>query len=209
MFYLKESGDFVDFRIQTWYEFALGLPLELTARCSIEGKFMETWQKIGIGIVGPIVLALIGVGIIRGSCVTLVDNYELGYTYDRMNGEIEVLDHTGYVFAWPLIKNVHTIDLRPMQVCITASLDGSTTGSSAVASTQRTLNCKLVSFNSKGLNLFLSFHGRDDYGMRNLPDLLKIYAYEGAGHDYPFLNVLRDMKTEDVVPTTVTPNGAP
>ena len=86
-----------------------------------------------------------------------------------------------------------------MQICLNANM--------------RVLNCKLVQFNpdgvdpvtkQKGLELFLSWHGRSNYeGPGNassagtsststtvFSDILKSYAYDGTGKEYPFLKIL-------------------
>lgn len=120
---------------------------------------------------------------VKCSCLDFVDSYELGYKYDLRSGKITVINHTGYVLHAPWVVEVHTVDLRPLQVCINAN--------------SRVLNCKLVRFNPEGLQLFLSWHGRDSYSQDSLEPILMSYAYEDAGHTYPFLTVLREMRTED------------
>ncbi len=117
------------------------------------------------------------------TCVDFVDSYELGYKYDLISGKTTVINHTGYIVHAPWVIDVHTVDLRPLQVCINAN--------------SRVLNCKLVRFNPEGLLLFLSWHGRGSYGQGDLEPILMSYAYEDAGHTYPFLTVLREMRTED------------
>ena len=141
--------------------------------------------------VGLVVLLLIGLLVFRATCVNFVDNYKLGYKYDRRTGQIERLNRTGYVVTPPLLVNVHTVDTRPMQVCINANA--------------RVLNCKLVQFNPDGLELFLSWHGRNSYGnysgsAANLNPILMSYAYDGSGRTYPFLKVLRELKPEEAAP---------
>ena len=138
-----------------------------------------------------------------------VDNYELGYRYDSLTGKITVLDRTGYIGRTPFIQNIHTIDTRPRQVCINVG-GGQNTSTSVV--NQRVLNCKLVSFNPKGLGLFLSWHGRGDYSGELLNDLLKIYAYDPSGRTYPFLNVsdeTRPVVSPQAVGQPITPTGTP
>lgn len=138
----------------------------------------------------------------RGCCVTEVDSHELGYRYDRRTGRINVLPRTGYVVYPPLFVSVHTIDLRPMQVCIT----GSDSSMSSVNS--RVLNCKLVRFNRNGLELFLSWHGREDYDYDKLSPILRNYAYDGSGRHYPFLDVLRELRGDaEPIPNSVQGDG--
>lgn len=114
-----------------------------------------------------------------------VDNYEVGYKFNKLNGEITILDRTGYHFKKPFIESINTIDLRPTQVCISTNA--------------RVLNCKLVSFNKKGLRQFIDWHGREDYRIdvnRNyntkLEDLLKTYAYSDNPDLYDFL-IIKDI----------------
>lgn len=124
-------------------------------------------------------------------CLKFVDSYEIGYNFNKWRGEkIEQVSHQGYVMAIPFVNEVHTIDLRPMQVCIAAN--------------GRVLNCKLVKFNPQGLELFLSWHGRSDYmgpgnttvGVQGCTtqfcEILKVYAFEEHGIKYPFLEILKD-----------------
>ena len=150
----------------------------------------KKYALLGV-LVGIVVLAFISLVGFRLACVDFVDNYELGYKYDAWNnGQIERLNRTGYVVTKPFIVKVHRVDLRPMQVCINAN--------------SRVLNCKLVQFNPDGLELFLSWHGRNDYSndgvSANLNAILMSYAYDGSGKTYPFLKVLRELKPEEAAP---------
>lgn len=155
-------------------------------------------KNSGIGsgvIVGCVlILALVGLLVFRMLFVNSVDNYEVGYKYTLFGankGKIEILSERGWIITPPFIVKVHTVDLRPMQVCINAN--------------QRVLNCKLIQFDEKGLGLFLSWHGRQNYegpgGNQNVvtifSEILKSYAYEGLGKEYPFLTVLRELKGEE------------
>ena len=157
----------------------------------------KTWMRrcgevFGVALVSLLLLALVGGGLFRVSCVTFVDNYEIGYKYDRLSGKITVLDRTGYIIHRPVVDEINTIDGRPMQVCISAI--------------ERVLNCKLVQFQPEGLTLFLSWHGRSNYtnrgGSREYPtsfnQMLMAYAYDGSGTTYPFLHVVRELKAEEV-----------
>ena len=96
-----------------------------------------------------------------------------------------MLKHTGYIPQMPIVQSVHHIDLRPMQVCISAI--------------QRVLNCKLVQFNTTGIETFIAWHGRGNYdiGAGQFNEILKNYAYDGSGKDYPFLTVLRELKNDE------------
>ncbi len=149
---------------------------------------------LGCALVCTIILAIITLVGFRVCCVTFVENYELGYSYDRLNGgKIERLSRTGYIFHKPIVFNVHTIDLRPIQVCLNAN--------------KRVLNCKLVEFNPAGLEVFLSLHGRANYSgdesqehKGTFKDILSSYAFDGKS--YTFLTILRELKNEEVQPSS-------
>ncbi|MBI4118252.1 MAG: hypothetical protein HY455_01790 [Parcubacteria group bacterium] len=159
-------------------------------------KTQIRWGRAVLTVVGFIAaLAFVGAIIFRIGWVNFVDNYELGYKYDARTGEISRIERNGYVINPPFLVIVGTIDLRPMQVCINANA--------------RVLNCKLVKFNPEGLDLFLSWHGRDyrsgatvptGTGATALGEILKSYAFDGSSKTYPFLTVLRELKAEDVAP---------
>ena len=185
------------------------------------------WIAVGIsafigGIFGLIVYAILRFGVERSRLEALfysmiawsilgalafliffrpwafVQNYELGYIFDSRDGTIKLITHNGYVKREPIFQSVYTIDLRPRQVCINVG-GGQGTGEHEYNSgvNQRVLNCKLVRFNPKGLALFISWHGANDYYDQTLDDLLKIYAYDGSGRAYPFLDVLRELKNDN------------
>ncbi len=152
-------------------------------------------------VIWLVILPLFLLGIFRVTCVNYIDNYELGYQFDALEGTTTVLPHTGYIVTLPFVVKVHHVDLRPMQVCISAI--------------QRVLNCKLVQFDKKGLTEFLSWHGRADYdgpettagssqnGKVQAPEetrfqnILKNYAYDGGGKTYSFLTILRELKPDE------------
>lgn len=120
----------------------------------------------------------------RGCCVTFVDSYELGFRYDKRTGQMMRLNQTGYIQHLPFLVDVDVVDLRPMQVCINSN--------------SRVLNCKLVQFDPAGLETFIAWHGRADYSSTgNLADILRSYAYDGSGKTYPFLIILRELKSDD------------
>lgn len=151
--------------------------------------FSTWWSKILMTLLMLLFIAVF----FRITFVNFVDNYQTAYKFDARSGSTETLTGHGYYFTWPIIVKIHTVDLRPMQVCINAN--------------QRVLNCKLVQFDSEGIQVFLSWHGRDDYegpgnnaaGTTNFSEILKSYAYDGSGLDYPFLKVLRELKPEETV----------
>lgn len=158
------------------------------------------WEENKKWIIGVITLMclLFGPIVFRAGWVTYIDNYELGYSFDTRTGKIEALDRTGYVITPPFLMKVHTIDLRPMQLCISAN--------------KRTLNCKLVKFNPEGLLLFVSWHGRDDYDIDSdltgsLRDILKSYAFDDSGTEYPFLTLMPGSANMNSKLSTKTANA--
>jgi len=158
------------------------------------------WGKyLGIPFVVILFLALM----FRLLCVTFIDNYEFGYKYDYATGEMKSVNRQGYIIAAPWVS-IHTIDLRPTQVCINAN--------------SRVLNCKLVQFDTTGWRTFVAWHGRDNYenstyhsegggSSSGLNGILLSYAYDGSGKAYPFLKVIRELKPDDQpkVTQSITP----
>lgn len=113
--------------------------------------------------------------------LTFVDRHELGYVYSRLDGQIEILDRTGWIVRFKPIYNVHSVDLRPYQVHISAN--------------ERILNAKLVRFNPEGLMTFIEWHGRSaGDSLYSLKEILKCYAFDRAeGRDCPFLTVVSEL----------------
>jgi hypothetical protein len=176
----------------------------MTTTTDVVDEVKERLQAphVGPGVLLGAVCALLLMALVafRVLFVTYIDNYELGYKFDARTGEISILPHTGYVVATPFVVSVHSIDLRPMQVCISAI--------------QRVLNCKLVQFNPEpeAVKLFLSWHGRQDYDGPStsssqsmngasqytyFQNVLLNYAYDGSGKSYPFLTILREIKPDE------------
>jgi hypothetical protein len=151
---------------------------------------MDKLQITGFSLAILIVLTLLGGLFTRVAFYTFVDNYEFAYMFDARNGETYPLvnkDGTykqGYIFSYPIVQHVHIFDTRPIQICI----EGGPTAS------RRVLNCKLVSFDPKGLETFIEWHGRGDYDPHNLKNILMVYAYDPAETSYPFLNISKDGK---------------
>jgi hypothetical protein len=162
-------------------------------------NWKKVWGALG-SIVGVlIVLAAIGLFVFYAGWVDFVDNYEVGYKYDVRVGKIQVLTNPdgtlekGWVINPPVLVKVHTIDLRPMQVCLSPN--------------QRVLNCKLVQFNYAGIQKFLSWHGRADYEgpgnnvssagsvSNSFAQLLMIYAYDEDPSQYEFLNIIKELNS--------------
>lgn len=184
---------------------------------TVQEHVSEGWDNVkrfmGKGLAVLVSTLLLGalvsvVGLVgfRICCVDKVENYEFAYRWDlhkegkitpitRIDESGKPVMRSGYVVSWPIITKIHTIDLRPMQVCIT--------------SIQRVLNCKLVEFDPKGFELFIGWHGRNNYhnttsssGDRHstsfFNQILMAYAYEGSGKNYPFLRIIRELKPEEV-----------
>ncbi len=157
----------------------------------IDEAFGGRWWRWVAAIVLPLIVA----GIFRGCCVTFVDSYELGYRYDLRRGTTTALSRTGYFITPPIVVEIHTVDLRPMQVCITAS--GSTEANNGNGASNRVLNCKLVRFNPAGLMRFLELHGRNNYDHDKLAPLLRIYAYDSTGTQHPFITFISELSSQN------------
>lgn len=155
-------------------------------------------QKIGIGFISFLLVAVLALVIFRISCIGFVENYELGYKFDTVTGKTEKLvnkDGTfkrGYVYANPFVLIYH-IDLRPMQVTINAN--------------NRVLNAKLVEFNPKGFQTFISWHGTGNYDQAILKDILLSYAYDPSSKDYDFLTVKKELKNEETTTSNTSVEG--
>lgn len=143
------------------------------------------WRKPGtiLGITtGVLLLGLLIYGI---TCIHFVDKHELGFVFDRFNGSVAAVQHSGWVVRNSIRYDVNTIDLRPYQVSITANWTISS----------RILNAKLVKFNPDGLNTFIAWHGRKaGNNVENLKEILKCYAFDlEEGRDCPFLTVVSQL----------------
>lgn len=140
-------------------------------------------RQIVFTVVGSILLiALIYVL----SSFTHIDKHELGYTFNRFDGEITKLDRTGLIYRDAIKYSVHKKDLRPYQIRITANIDIG----------ERILNAKLVKFNPDGLDQFIEWHGRKAGSTRNeLKEILKCYAFAAdGGASCPFLIVEAEIE---------------
>lgn len=110
---------------------------------------MNLLKNIGIAFAAAVLMTFVGAILVRIFAYTFVDNYEMAYSYNGLNGKLSKTDRTGYIFHLPIVESIHTIDLRPMQLCLSANT--------------RVLNCKLVKFNPEGFETFVAWHGRADY----------------------------------------------
>ncbi len=150
-------------------------------------------EHIGDIIVIAIIMILIG-GFYSLFCIHSVGKHEIGFTYNRFNGEIKILNRQGWFWFWSPKYVVHTIDQRPYQIKITATLGIG----------DRVLNAKLVKFNPKGLDQFVAWHGRDaGDNVRPLQEIFKCYAFApDGGASCPFIEVISETS-----PTGADPNG--
>ncbi|MFA7218952.1 MAG: hypothetical protein WC119_00305 [Synergistaceae bacterium] len=142
---------------------------------------------------GALILAIILALILRIFFLSFVDKHELGYCYNKITGEIVKFERTGYFLFPPWFYSVHSIDLRPMQLQITANSFGNTSAMDMV--NQRVLNAKLVSFNPDGLETFIEWHGRNAGDRRTeLAEILRCYAFDReGGKNCPFLTIEREL----------------
>jgi hypothetical protein len=148
-------------------------------------------EKTIYGLVGPIVLAAVAFIIWCCFWVHFVDNYQLGFVYDKYLGKTERVAHTGWVVRAPWRYSVHSIDLRPSQVSIAAN--------------SRILNAKLVQFDPRGLDTFVAWHGREaGDNSAALYEILKSYAFDkDNGRDYPFLYVVSELAPNGISQTAL------
>lgn len=128
-----------------------------------------------------VVLAIICAGVFFNACVKNVEKHELGFIFNRFTGQISVLEKSGWVVIVPVRDSLHTKDLRPYQVQISAN--------------ERILNAKLVRFNPEGLETFIAWHGRNaGEDIDDLKEILKCYAFDALdGRDCPFLEVVSEI----------------
>jgi hypothetical protein len=166
-----------------------------------------TWFTIKWILPSTLVLVIIVAIILRAFFVSFVDKHELGYSYNKFTGNITQFDRTGYFLYLPWAMSIHSIDLRPMQLQITAHSFGNT-GTTVDMVNQRVLNAKLVRFNPVGLETFIEWHGRDaGDSRRELAEILRCYAFDrNEGVDCPFLSVERQL-TPDQTFEDLTPEG--
>lgn len=151
------------------------------------------WAKLVVVIVCLALLAIAGLTVWRILWVTKVDNYELAFNYNWWTGKVEKIDRTGWIIRLPIVNSVHTIDLRPYQISITADIQKNVSGGpSGGGIGARILNAKLVRFNPKGLDTFIEWHGRAaGDSTREMLEILKAYAFaRDEGQGCPFLTVL-------------------
>lgn len=137
-------------------------------------------KKILIGFGAFLAGALIVLTAFRLMWVTRVEIHEAAYNVKWLTGELEVFTNSGWVVRAPVLNSVHCIDLRPVQLTISAN--------------QRVLNAKLVRFDIKGIKTFIEWHGRGAGSMGGMEEILKCYAFDSVnGADCPFLEVIQEI----------------
>jgi len=141
-------------------------------------------QKVLAFLVATVALSLTALTVFYFGWVTHVEAHEMGFTFNRWTGEIEEVEKQGWVIRNPFSYGVHTVDLRPFQITITANL----------AVNQRVLNAKLVQFDPKGLQTFVAWHGRKaGESPFTFTEIMKCYAFDTTGgKDCPFIIVTQD-----------------
>lgn len=154
---------------------------------------INTWPKrLGWSAAALFIVVLILFVLARVLLISSVENYELGYKFNRLNGQITKLERTGWFVNLPFVVSVKTVDLRPMQVCLNAN--------------RRVLNCKLVQFNASFFEDFLRVEGwwyywwanRISYNLghkeeyRGMRDILRGYSF--SRQHYPFITVLAEFE---------------
>lgn len=157
--------------------------------------------KFGFGVCCVGVFIILCLAVWRMAWVTMVDNYEMAFCYNRWTGKIEIIDRTGWIIRAPIINSVHTIDLRPYQITIVANIGGTVSGRSLSA---RILNAKLVRFNPKGLTTFIEWHGRSGGdNLENMLETLKAYAFaKDGGQSCPFLTTISEVAPNQIGQST-------
>ncbi|MBX4181581.1 hypothetical protein KW807_01815 [Candidatus Parcubacteria bacterium] len=122
--------------------------------------------------------------------VTKIEKNEMGYAFNKRNGQIEKFDRSGWIVRTPWWYDVYAIDLRPSQVCMNAN--------------NRVLNCKLVKFNPDGFSTFIEWHGPGAGQGEWIYEILKSYAFNvNEGRDCPFLTITDDMRRKSSQPATL------
>lgn len=152
------------------------------------------WVKLGEVVGVLLVLAILLLIGFRMLFVDYVEQYEQPYKFDRMTGEVTILPKTGYIVTPPFVVKVYGIDLRPHQIMIDVG-DKHTDSAN-----KRVLNAKLVQFNPAGIKQFIAWHGLQE---GDVSEILKIYAYDQQGRNFPFLLV--DSQTSSVMPLSMKP----
>lgn len=153
------------------------------------GVVVRIGTKVFLWILLFFVVGFLGLGIFRVSCLTYVEEYEFGYVIENNSGEMYPTEHKGYVFSWPFLQSVYTIDLRPTQTCLFAN--------------NLVVECKTVAFNPEGWREFVRMYERKHYRVYDafekeklhgdLTEVLTYHAFSSEVNHCSFLTVLPDV----------------
>jgi hypothetical protein len=70
---------------------------------SSDSWFRSNWRWfIPVSFVALLVVGLIGFGIWYGLWVTTIDQHELGFVFNRGNGQIDKIDRKGWIIRTPI-----------------------------------------------------------------------------------------------------------
>lgn len=165
---------------------------------------MSNGTKVLLWILLFIVVGFLGLGIFRVSCLTYVEEYEFGYKIENSSGEMHPTEHKGYVFSWPFLQSVNTIDLRSTQTCLYVN--------------QLVVACKMVAFNPEGWREFVRMYERRSYRVYDafekekffgdLTEVLKYHAFSSEVNNCSFITVLPDsiMHNQEFGGSEATPD---
>jgi len=121
-----------------------------------------------------------------------VDVNEVGIAYDSWDGTVTIQDKPGWYFTGITVKVV-TISTLPIRV--------------EVPSTARVINAKIVKFRPEGVREYIALQGFDYSLGQNTSNILMGYAF--SGKQYPFLEVLQDSDTAEIIPAGINPTTRP
>lgn len=146
---------------------------------------LPSLEKILKVVAGILAIMVVGLILFRILCVDYIEQHEFGYKIENLEGgKMSLVEKKGYVVTPPIVTKIHTIDLRPRQVCQNVGKVGEAGRVDGING--RVLNCKLVEFNPLGLTTLIAFHGIQD---GDVSGILGIYAYDQLGRTYPFLTI--------------------
>ena len=146
---------------------------------------MNALIKIGIGL-GVLVLALF---VFYLACLNHVDINEIGVAYNSVGGKVWIQDHPGWYLTSPTVE-VATITTLPLKV--------------EIPTEAKIINAKMVRFNPAGIDEFIRLQGFSYFTNQSMQSNLLGYAY--SGRQFPFLEVIQDIGTENV---TTKPLNSP
>lgn len=149
-------------------------------------KSLPSLEKVGIVIAIILGIMAVGLFLFRIFCVNYIEPHEFGYKIEKLEGgKMSLVQEKGYIVTLPIVTKIHTIDLRPRQVCQNVGNIGSSGSVDGLNS--RVLNCKLLAFNPVGLTNLIALHGIQE---DNISKILGLYAWDQLGRTYPFLTIV-------------------